>query len=334
MGVYFFYGDEEYLINKELKKYRDKLDTNFSDMNYVFYDKLSYPDFISVLRTQPMMFGKMMIVIQTNSLFSSGKKSESLFSVALDDNQIKEISDALSGNIENNNETVDIFFVEIYQKDDKKKKPDTRRKIFKTISAYTTKVFESIPKYKTADLNNIISTMAKEKKLKLEPAVYEALIELKGNDLRAFDIELDKLGIYAHPEKTITKKMVEEICSSTVDIFNLTDRLMEGNKGKALIELKQLLITKHPLQIIALLHTMLKQWIFMKLNAGKMSNKEIGEKLGRMHEYRVKLALEKMRNVQLKTLVELKSNITEAEYRIKSGLAYNPEEELENAVIR
>ena len=72
----------------------------------------------------------------------------------------------------------------------------------------------------------------------------------------------------------------------------------------------------------------------MKLNAGKMSNKEIGDKLGRMHEYRVKLSLEKMRKVSVKTLIDLKNNITEAEYRIKTGQVFSPEEELENAVIR
>ena len=41
-----------------------------------------------------------------------------------------------------------------------------------------------------------------------------------------------------------------------------------------------------------------------------------------------------MRNVKVKTLVELKNNITEAEYRIKTGQVFSPEEELENAIIR
>ena len=40
MSIYFFWGDEDYLIDKELKKYRAKLDKNFAEMNYVVYDKL------------------------------------------------------------------------------------------------------------------------------------------------------------------------------------------------------------------------------------------------------------------------------------------------------
>lgn len=334
MGVYFFYGDEDYLIDKELEKFRQKLDKNFSEMNYAVYDKLEFGDLITVLKTQPMMFGKMMIVINTHSLCGTSVKSESLLSVSLDDKQIAEIESALDGNMENNADTVDIFFVEKYAKDDKKKSPDSRRKIFKVLSKYVSQQFTSIPAFKRAELGNIISSMAKSKKLKITQDGIEALIDSKGNNLRAYDVELDKLGVYAHPETTITKSMVEEICSATEDLFNLTNYLMTGKKGEALLELRRLLITKYPLEIIVPLQTMLKQWIFMKLNAGKMSNKEIGERLGRVHEYRVKLALDAMRNIKVKSLIELRENITDAEYRIKTGKTFSPEEELENAVIR
>ena len=68
MGIYFFYGDEDYLLEEELKKYRAKLDTNFSSMNYVVHDNPSYPDLIAALRTQPMMFGKLMVVINCEAL--------------------------------------------------------------------------------------------------------------------------------------------------------------------------------------------------------------------------------------------------------------------------
>ena len=97
MAVYFFYGDEDYLIEEELKSYRSKLDSNFSAMNYTVYDNPSYPDLIAALRTQPMMFGKLMVVINCDKLLSS----------SLEDSQIKEIESAL----ENNTENLDIFFV-------------------------------------------------------------------------------------------------------------------------------------------------------------------------------------------------------------------------------
>lgn len=334
MGIYFFYGDEEYLIEKELNKFRSKLDKNFSEMNFVTYNELTYPDLISVLRTQPMMFGKMMIVIYTRNLLAEkGSKKQSLFSAGLDDNQLKEIESALEGNIENNNEMLDIFFVEQFSKSDKKKKPDSRKKIFKIISKYNTQEFASIPTYKTAELGNIINKMAKEKKIKITADAVETLIICKGNNLREFDIELDKLQLMAYPDTTITKSMVEEMTTSNEDIFNLVDYTMLQEHGKALLEVRRLLETKYPMEIIAPLQTMLKRAIYIKLNSKDKSYAEIGRKLN-IHEFVVQKTLEKLRKIPVKNLVELKKHLTEAEYRIKKGLSVDAEEELENAIVR
>ena len=130
-----------------------------------------------------------------------------------------------------------------------------------------------------------------------------------------------------------TKEMVNEICISNEDIFNLTDYIMAGNKGKALLEMKRLLDKKHPLEILAPVQTLLKKWIFFKLNSKTMSCAEMGHKIG-MNEFAIKKTLEKLKNIKVKNLVDLRKHLTEAEYRIKSGQAYSPEEELENAIIR
>lgn len=319
MGVYFFYGDEDYLIDLELKKFRSKLDENFSAMNYVVHEKLSYADLVSVIRTQPMMFGKMMIVINCLDLLSA----------SLDDKQINEISSAL----ECNSDMLDLFFVAKYLKDDNKKKPDTRRKIFKILSKYNTQEFASIPTYKTAELINWINKMAKEKGINVPQETANLIIENIGNDLRQYDVELDKLQLLAYPNKTITKEMVNEICLSNEDLFNLTDYIMAGQKGKALLEMRRLFDKKHAMEILAPIQTMLKKWIFLKLNSKNMSASELGRQTGQ-HEFVVKKTLEKLKNVKAKDLVDLRKNLTEAEYKIKTGQAYSPEEELENAIIR
>ena len=333
MGIYFFYGDEDYLIDKEILKHKSKLDANFSAMNYVVHDSLSFPELTNVLRSQPMMFGKMIIVINTHKLMSEANKRTSLLSVSLEDQQLKEIESALDGNVQNFNDSLDIFFVEKYEKDDKKKKPDTRRKIFKILSKYNTKEFSSIPVYKVNELTAVINDMAKDRGLKILADASGLLIDNKGNNLREFELELDKLLIFAYPEKTITKSMVAEICDSNQDLFNLTDFILAQNYGRAILELRKLLETNYPLKILATLQTILKKWIYIKLYSGKKSYKDIGQKVG-MHEYVVQKTLEKMKNVKLKSLVDLKLNITNAEYRIKTGQALKPEEELENAIIK
>ena len=327
--MYFFYGDEEYLIDKELQKFRDKLDKDFGEMNYVVYDELTKNDLISVLRTRPMMFGKMMIVINCFGLFKEGNKKVDMLSASWEDSELDEISFAL----DNTGEMLDIFFVDRYPRDDKKKKPDTRRKIFKILSKYNKQEFSTIAGYKTADLINQINKIAKEKSLTVKNDAALALIEYKGNNLRDYDTELEKLSLFAHPKNVVTKEMVNEMCSSNQDLFNLTDYIMLGESGKALIELRKLLETKHPMEILAPVQTMVKRCIFMKLNSSNLSKSEIGAKIG-IHEYVVQKTLEKMKNVKTKYLVDMRRKLTEAEYKIKTGQSLNPEEELENAIIK
>ena len=63
MAIYFFYGEEDYNIEQEVEKLKKGLDKNFLEMSFKTYDCPKFPDLISILRSQPMMFGKMLIVI-------------------------------------------------------------------------------------------------------------------------------------------------------------------------------------------------------------------------------------------------------------------------------
>ena len=71
MAVYFFYGEEDYNIEVEINKLKKSLDKNFLEMSFKVYNNPEYKDLISILRTQPMMFGKMLIVIKCLDYFSN-----------------------------------------------------------------------------------------------------------------------------------------------------------------------------------------------------------------------------------------------------------------------
>ena len=116
MAVYFFYGEEDYNIEQEIEKLKKSLDKNFLDMSFKTFDNPKFPDLISILRTQPMMFGKMLIVINCINYFSK----------TFEDKEIKEIEKA----IEDNNENLDIVFAAILPRNENKKL-DSRRKLFK-----------------------------------------------------------------------------------------------------------------------------------------------------------------------------------------------------------
>ena len=318
MAVYFFYGEEDYNIEMDIAKLKSSLDKNFLEMRYKVYDNPKFPDLISVLRTQPMMFGKMLVVINCLDYFSK----------SFDDKEIKQISEALEGN----NENLDIVFVAVLPREDGKKL-DSRKKFFKLLSKYNAKEFAVIPTYKTAELESWIKKQAQSKKLKITQDAVTALITQIGNNLRQIDKELEKLQIVAYPDNMVSVEMVKENCLSNEDLFAFSDFLMEGEKDLALVEFRKLLSKKHFLEILSPLQTMLRQWIILKGSASEMSSFELAKVVG-WHEYRVKLTLQKLKKANLKDLVRLKQNITETEYRIKAGLAQNPEMEIENAMFR
>lgn len=318
MAVYFFYGEEDFDIENEIGKLKKGLDKNFLEMSFKTFDNPKFPDLISILRSQPMMFGKMLIVINCLDYFSK----------TFEDKEMKQIQEA----IEDNNENLDIVFVAQLPRGEGKKL-DSRKKFFKLLAKQKVKECAVIPTYKTAELEGRISKIAKDKGTKLDKEAMTAIISQIGNNLRQIDKELDKLKLFAYPNDVVTALMVREICISNEDLFVFSDYLMENRKDKALLEYRKLLDTRYPLEILSTLQTMLRRWIVLKAKAKTASPMELSRMTG-MHEYVVKLNLQKLKNTNLKDLVRLKQNLTDAEYRVKAGLALDVEKEVENALFR
>lgn len=322
--IYFFYGDEEFNISNEIKKLKNTLDKDFIEMSFKTYNNPKFPDLMAIIKTQPMMFGKMIIVINCLS-YLSGKSTEEN---GLDDKQIKQITESL----ENISDNLDIIFV-AQLPPDSQKKIDKRKKLFKVLSKFNSQEFLQIPSYKTAELENWIKQQGKSKDLKLSDNVASEILLQIGSNLRMLDSELEKLKIFAK-DKPVTSEMVKEICITNEDLFAFADYLIGENKAKALSEYQKLLTKKHPLEILSVLHTLLHGKIQIKALSSQLNNEEIAKEIN-MHPYRVKLELQKLKNISLKNLVKLKQNLTEAEYKIKSGQAnLDIDKEIEYAILQ
>ena len=327
--IYFYYGDEEFNISTEIKKLKSKLDKNFLEMSYKEFDNPKFPDLMVAISSQPMMFGKMLIVIDCINYFKS-KKKDTDSEGGFDDGQIKQIEKAL----EMVNENLDIVFRAYVVPDSKKKTSiDKRKKIFKLLAKYNSQEFNQIPAYKTAELETWIKNQAKKHDLKINPDSVSLLLLQVGSNLRMLDSELEKLKVFSK-DKPATKEMVKEICISNEDLFAFIDSVVVGAKSKALEQYNKLISTRYPLSILAILHSSLREKIFIKANGSRYSQDELA-KLINMHPYRVKLELQKLKQVPLKNLVNLKENLTQSEYKIKSGQSnLAPEREIEYAILR
>ena len=319
MAVYFIYGEDDYNIDLKLGELRSKLNPDFLSMSY---KSLISPDFdtlINILRSSPMMFGSSLSVIDIAKYFFKDDYN-------FDDKEILQIEEALN----DNQDGTDIAFVVRASYGDGKK-IDSRRKLFKVLSKFNTFEYQFLPSYKTAEITAWIKERAKEKKVRINDDAITVLIEQIGTNYMQLNSEIDKLKLAAHPDNVITKKMAEDNCITKEDLFNITNYLMKNEKDKAVLEFKQLLDKKHPLEILSALQTMLRQWIIIK---SKSSIKEVMDITGIRSDYRIKIMKEDLKNISLKDLVTLKENLLDVEYRIKAGKVLDMESEVEIALIR
>lgn len=321
MAVYFFYGDEDYNIDLAIEDMKSKLNPDFLAMSFQVYDNPEYAALIQALRTPPMMFGDMLVIVNADKYFSSQKNY-------FEDNELADIEDALN----NNPETLNVVFVVKLPREENKK-IDTRRKLYKIVSKFNVQEFQTFKTYKTAEILTWLKQTAKKKGLTLKDDAIELLIEQLGNNLRQFDTELEKLKLIAHPQNCVTKKMVQEITISNQDLFNITELIMTNQKDKALLEFKKLTDKKHPLEILAAIQTMLRKWIILKTKSSTCSPAELSKMTGQ-HEFVVKQSLAKLKNTTAADLVKLRQNLADAEFKIKSADALDITTEVEIALIR
>ena len=262
----------------------------------------------------------MLVVINAEDYFLSNKNF-------FEDKELVEIENAII----NNPEMLDVAFVVKLPRNEGKKF-DSRRKLYKILSKTNAKEFPVFKTYNVKELSIWIKNCAKSKDIAINEDAIHLLIEQIGNNLREFDVELEKLRLIAYPNKTVTKQMVADVSITNQDLFNFTDFIMKNQKDKALLEFKKLLDKKHPLEILAATQTMLKKWIILKLNSGESS--QTLAKVSGMTEFLATKTLEKLRNTKLADLVAIKNNLFEVEYKIKSAEAIDIISEVECAIIR
>ena len=317
MTVYFYYGQEDFNIEQEIKKHKKTLDKNFLAMNYKSFDNPNFPTFVEALRSQPMMFGKMLVVINCLDYFSK----------TLEDKQLEEIKVAL----DNNSENVDIILTAILDREGTGKL-DSRRKFTKLLMKYNAKEFPQISVFKPHEVVYWVKNQAKNKKLSIDNDAAELLVENLSNNLRLLDNEIEKMGLSSGEDKKITKEIVKENSITTDDFLEFTNFLMKNKRDEALLKFYRITEKRHPLELLAGTNTMLRKWILIKLYGKTKGTAEAARIIG-MNEFRAKMIYANMKDTPLKDLIRLKENFTRAESRIKNFEAFDEFTEIQNVIM-
>ena len=321
MAVFLFYGQEEYLMEKEIKKLKNELlDASFLSMAYKILDNPPYNALMECIQSAPLMFGNTLSLINLDKYLIGNKLS-------LDDKQIESIDFALK----NISDSVNIIFVCKIPRDEYKK-PDSRKKFYKTLSKYA-QVREFV-QFKNYDkqLPIEIQKMAKAKDLTISSDNIGLFIEQLGVNLTLLDSELEKLKIALYPKKIIDSEAIKKYCTSSEDVFILSDLIIQGNKNEILKQYNLLTEKKHPLEIFSVLQSNFQCYIFIKNYERTMSLADIAIRVKRP-EFVVQQIQKKLSKISMEKLIDIKQKLTRAEYKLKSGQSVSGEMVLELAIL-
>ena len=316
MPIHFFYGNEDFLIEKEINNLKQEiLKGDVNELNYRVIDNPSFSLFSESIRTNAMMFGDTIILIKCPNYFLETKSK-----TTLDDKQTKELIEAFN----NVSDRVHLILL-CPTKKDEIKKPDSRKKLYKELIKLTTpKEFQMYRSYEEYKIIPIINKLAKELDIVINKDEASLLIQTVGASLRDIYMQLEKLKLFAYPEKSITPKMIKEIVSSNSDVFQIVELVLAKKYPQAINLISDLLQKEHYLPILALLQNNFSNLVRMKIYSTKMGSFDIMTKLKMKSEYIVKLNLEKIAKISLDELLRLKVNISKAEFNLKTGILQDP----------
>lgn len=257
--LYFFYGEETFLIDKIVSEIREELvDPDLSSFNLnIFYGKESEPqDIINSAKTLPLMSDYRLVIIrEADQLKPSSWK------------------DFLSYFENPSSSTCCVFCAEnMVLKAEPLKAFKKRGEMVRFYHPFNREIPEWIRK------------IAKEFNKKISREAVDLLSVELGNDLQKIYNELQKVAIYVGEKAVIESDDVKEAIADVggVTIFNLVDCIGSKDREGALNALRKLLeVGEYPLKIL----TMITRQMRLLTRAKEMlkegsSHADVGRKLG------------------------------------------------------
>lgn len=298
--IYLLYGDEEYLIEHNINKIINK----YIDYNKIEYD-LEENDLEEVVNEANTLglFGNKIIICK-NCKFLSRQHSDK-----------EQNTDVLMSYLDNINPDVILIFSNATI--------DNTKKIVKKIKNISEII--NCEKLDNSELINIISKKFYKEGYKIENRAITELLNLTLSDMNLINSEINKLLMYKLDDKIITINDVKDVVSKKVEdnIFELIDAVVENNKPKIFNLYNELVnqLNYEPTKILIMIANQFRLLMQTKIMINnKISEKEIAQILG-VHPYRIKLANQKSKNININKLKNYLLELANIDYKIKSGIA-------------
>lgn len=284
--IYLLYGEEKYDINIKLEKIKKDFGDLEVGLNLFYLDKDNMDELKSLVEGITFFGSKKLIIIKDTKL---------KFNVEL---------------LKNLDEDITVVIIE--------DNVDKRTSDYKTIS----KIAECL-EFKFLDeakVKDYIIQILKKYGISISITDAEYMAQMCGTQKSNIINELNKLVIYLDNEKSVTKEVIDKVCSKTLNakIFDVLSNIVNKNKEVAIRELEDLLNQKEPIvKIYIMLYKQVKQMYMIKYLKQK-SNPNIVQELG-IHPFVFKNLSRSADNYTLKQLQNILHEFDIYDEKTKNG---------------
>lgn len=272
-NIYLLYGEEKYELNQKVEKIKKEFSNLQVGVNLFYINNENIDELPSITQGVTFFGSEKLIIIKNTNL-------------KFDTNIIKDID-----------EDIKVIIIE--------ESVDKRFSEYKNLAKFAECIeFKHLDAAQMTDF--IIATLKKYNvKISYEDAQYMQNVcgEDKSNNIN----EMQKLVIYVGNGGTVTKDIIDSICSKTLNakIFDVLENIINKKKKIAIEQLNTLLQQKEPIvKIYIMLYKQYKQLYMIKLLKDK-GEKNIPAALG-LHPFVVKKLLascDKYTQLELKNII-------------------------------
>ena len=264
-SIYFFYGEETYLLENAVKKIKKIFGDLILGINYIQINETNANGIISDIETPAFGYDKKLIIVKNSGIIKKEKKGSSKSSIDIQ----KRLSEYIKENIKTINQTTVLMFIE---------EELTKCELTNTIQELGEVC--NFEKLKPLELKKRLKSICNMYQVNIDENTLQFFIETCGTNMQVLINEIRKLIEYAGKNGTIKKEDIDKLSIKELEsrIFDLTDNLGKRDITKALEMLNELLYNKEPIQkILITLYNHLKKLYIVKLS--EKYNKNISESL-------------------------------------------------------
>ena len=299
---YLVYGEDKYLIKTNIKKIMKFHNIDESLVVKYNMEEETIENLVNELDTYDMFCDKK-IVICDNAMFLSSETKKGTYN-----------TDLLIKYLNNYNPNSILIITLNDTIDERKKITKEIKKICKVINCN---------KLNNYELSNYIKDRLNKLGYKINNNDIDLIIKYVGDDLLNINNELSKLILYKMNNKDITTEDINNVISKNIhnNIFDLVDCVVSNDKPK-IFEIYEDLMhysNEDATKIIVMLSNQFRLILQCKLlNEEGLRESEIAKKLA-VHPYRVKLAIQKGKNLNYDLLKKYLLDLSNLDIDIKSG---------------